>query len=110
MYYDAPIYNDRPIGTLCWFCQRSATTKEQRCSWSDGFEPVSGWDATQTDLHYYSQKECKSFCVYKCPLFLFEDGSGRYETDETSWKFLKYDDGTPVYIKNHNSVIKADVS
>lgn len=55
--------------TICWLCKHSVPDEIDRgCSWSMFFEPVEGWDATETEVIGSVYKE-NSYCVHKCPKF-----------------------------------------
>ena len=99
MYYDPPYYNDRPCGNLCWFCKKSAAKNGNDCSWNRCFEPISGWDAIPVAYPRDRHTAILSQCVIRCPEFDFLDGSGKYDTSDRTWQYLKHDDGTPVYEK-----------
>lgn len=50
--------------TLCWSCQRAV----KECPWSANFEPVEGWDATETKI-MGPYGVIPSYFVRKCPLY-----------------------------------------
>lgn len=48
--------------TLCWKCDK-ACGGEAGCSWFNGFIPIDGWEAKETDISYY---------IKRCPLFILD--------------------------------------
>lgn len=71
--------NDQPKRTLCEFCKNAVPNDTYGCEWSDLGEPVPKWEAIETvfkdELKGVDTRIVKSFCVLKCPKFLF-DSSG----------------------------------
>ena len=51
--------------TLCWECAKATG----RCSWSDEFIPVEGWNAKPTKKRVYGGGEFESYLVIECPEF-----------------------------------------
>ena len=51
---------------LCCSCKNFA----YGCEWSERFEPVPGWKATQTLLDSGSERYVKSYCITECPKFV----------------------------------------
>ena len=108
MYYEPQIYKDKPQGSLCWFCKKSAAPRDQRCSWSDAFVPVDGWEVIHNLLSNYKRTD-ETYCVVRCPEFDFEDWSGRADPYDWIWRNLKHDDSTQVYENIGHLIVTAEV-
>ena len=59
--------------TICWYCEKATG----RCSWSQSFEPVKGWEAIpkiRRVKNYYSGKyeyeDEPSYTIISCPEFV----------------------------------------
>ena len=64
--------NTAKKATLCWDCQLA----NGRCSWSDEFKPVKGWNATPTQIKSSAHNVypiVHSYVVHDCPLFLRDE-------------------------------------
>ena len=51
---------------LCWSCGNAYGG----CEWTDRFEPVPGWDATQTLLDQGAERMVRSYCIKSCPKYV----------------------------------------
>lgn len=58
--------------TLCEVCENAVPSKTRGCEWSRNFEPVPGWEATQT-----VNNGIPSFKVIACPKHIPEDLKAR---------------------------------
>ena len=68
--------NGQPKRTLCEYCKNAVPNDTYGCEWSDLGDPVPGWEAANTIFKDSLQGEdtriVKSFCVLRCPKFLFD--------------------------------------
>lgn len=73
--------------TLCWDCARAIGPREKRCSWSNDFKPVKGWDADFTVVHAGNAGETTSYLVRSCPEFVRDawDGGARRKEEGSKW-------------------------
>lgn len=68
--------------TICWSC-RNATEKE--CEWARDFEPVDGWEATES----WKKGAGRTYIVHSCPKFIRDSWHyGSYRTREEYDKYL----------------------
>lgn len=68
--------------SICWSC-RNATEKD--CSWARSFEPVEGWEATETTKKGAGQ----TYIVHRCPRFVRDSWHyGQYRTKEEYLQYL----------------------
>lgn len=57
---------DGHSNTLCWDCKNASG----RCSWSQSFTPVEGWQARKTHVNG-NVGDGQSYLVEMCPLFAY---------------------------------------
>ena len=56
--------------SLCWSCVNAIPSGTTGCSWSESFQPVSGWNAERNDLYVGQTNEQESYIVQSCPEFV----------------------------------------
>lgn len=61
--------------TLCWECDKACG----KCSWSQNFTPVLGWEATPTKVYQTKGVYQDSFLIHKCPEFKKTENNFRCE-------------------------------
>ena len=60
----------RPKKSLCWSCANAIPSSTTGCSWSQSFQPVSGWTAIRRDIYTGEINGTESYIVQKCPYFV----------------------------------------
>lgn len=52
--------------TLCWLCRNAVPTETDGCSWSRGFDPVTGWRADKRIINI-DDRDVVTYLVHWCP-------------------------------------------
>lgn len=65
----------KKIDTICWYCENAVPQIKdgeyiRGCSWSIGFVPVPGWEASTFRRACKGKVEKETYCVEKCPKYV----------------------------------------